>query len=117
MRLKEGDTFYTEEGVFVIKNGIPVKEPKIQGTFGGQLVRAQTIKECPEREVILVGIVDSKQAKNNTVRVKIIKDRRGTAGQDFQVISLDANVVVEIPAKKERQPPPKIGGGVPDKKI
>ena len=116
MKLKEGDTFYTHEGVFVIKNGIPVKEPKIQGTFGGELIRAQTIKESVGKEFLLLGIIDPKQPRNNTVRVKLIKDRRGTAGQDFQVISLDANVVVEVFEKVERQPPPKVGGGVPDKK-
>lgn len=100
MQLKEGDVFFIDGEEYLVKDGTPIKQPKISGPFGGQLVRAALLKDSPGKEIVIVGIVDDSQPRNNMVRIKVIKDRQGTPGERHQTIMLDCNTVVEMGAKK-----------------
>ncbi len=100
MRLKEGDVFFIDGEEYLVKDGAPIKQEKLNGPFGGRLVRSALIKDSPGTEIVIVGIVDDSQPRNNMVRIKVIKDRQGTPGERNQTIMLDCNTVVEIGAKK-----------------
>ena len=96
MRLKEGDLFFTATGTYVVREGVPVKEKEVSGQFGGTLARAASLKDQAGKEVVLVGRVHEVQPKNFGVKIRLIKDRQGTPGENEQTVIIDANVVVEI---------------------
>ena len=100
MKLKDGDVFLTDKGLFVVKDGIPVLDEGVPGPFGGKIVRAALCKDHAGQEVVIVGRIHDHQPRNAMVKVRVIKDRHGTPGENEQSIMLDANTVVVIGAKK-----------------
>lgn len=93
MKLKDGDMFYTEQGLYRIEKGSPVFVPKEPGQFGGHIKSAKDVKHEQDLQVIIAGRISRLQPKNHKTNINVKK--RGS-NSDFQTVSLEANTIVEV---------------------